>query len=1356
MSDIEFNGTGGIIEGNLGTANVNVNLDAALDFDGTNDFVDLNYGNGVNAQAGFSVSAFIKKDSLGVNQMWIGSDTGSNQRFYIGVRSNYFAFGYADEGWVNAGQQITAGDWYHVCVTATSGAQKLYVNGVEITASAKTVSDSFTLASDLHLGRLGTGDSYNWDGKITDVKIFGDVLTAAEVQELSQKINYDISVGSIDNLTRWFKSNAGSGTTIADDSGNSGTAADISGATWIYDQYSVDVYDNSTTTDGTFTVTQGKVEGKALSSLALDGNGDYVNLSNTGGDLEFGDNSNDSPFTLSAWIKADDATSGTIYGRQDELKFGFNSSDKLFLALYDNGTGNNEFALSTDALTSIQDKWTHVTVTYNGVGGTSANAGINLYVDGVAIAMTLGDSGTYTAMHNDINADSRIGAYASADYFDGDIRDFKLFDRELSAEQVASLYSNTYPQTPYHGYKMDEGVGQVNATDYGTSSTTINGTLHGNAAMGDSNGTLDLDGAHSLTIQANGTLSAPRGSLLVAGDFQYADGANFTHNNGEVEFNGADPDLEMEGVHSGRKTPTNPLTFHKLRVSTVTNYLNVYVDFTVENTWTITNDAIYGIAIRQPAFITIGTSSSSGTITGPTSGQGNIYFAGAATGSKVLAPSSVYPWIYTGNDWGWSASNGNTILLENGDYRTALVTDEGYHNQTTGSNNITIQLTGDMEFDAVTVSSGDTLDLNGQRAVIGGVFNVDGTVDADGMFILNNAIDYDGTAFSNANNCTMIFRNTTGGNIANDMVGVTNMKTLAFLQEAGSTHTIKGTNQYTMNGNVIVGGRIDLENQSQTNIIDLKIPTGGELVPGSGTLTCSGDFTTSGGLIGESAITLDGTDQHYSTVAAVAVGTNSAWTIEGWMKRDSGVTGNEVFVELKTASNNNNRVWVNIDTDDVQMLIYSNSGSQAVVATANQGLNDGKWHHIAVTYDSTTCQIYVDGKLTTSEVISKPVDNTDDRVINVGANVGTYANGFTGSIDEVRIWDDVRTEAEIRANMFSEVSSGDGLVQNWRFNEGTGDSANANVGNSLAARDGDNSASSQGASLWAGAGTFTAGTSTLVMAKSGTQSIAYTHLDNDFDSLTINAGSTTQMLSVGESGDNALQDINEDLTVNGILKSHPDTTSARIRIRDPNATFTVGSSVKTTALADLARLGFNGVGTFNVPEFTTKFIDITSSGTQVSASGDLTITSELQLASGTTFNANTNTINVKNTDVNGGTLDLRNSTLNFYTGASDTWTMSSTSTLTTGNTTVTGDSTKTPTNIPESAGGGFEIVGNVSNLDVTGDLTVIGSVTNCTGNIRQFFHTLDTQQLLDADEAGDDDLRLTKPALDNALELQTR
>ena len=61
---------------------------------------------------------------------------------------------------------------------------------------------------------------------------------------------------------------------------------------------------------------------------------------------------------------------------------------------------------------------------------------------------------------------------------------------------------------------------------------------------------------------------------------------------------------------------------------------------------------------------------------------------------------------------------------------------------------------------------------------------------------------------------------------------------------------------------------------------------------------------------------------------------------------------------------------------------------------------------------------------------------------------------------------------------------------------------------------------------------------------------------------------------------------------------------------------------------------------------------------------------------------------------------------------------------------------------------------------MTGDLTVIGTVTDCSfnsssDNIRQFHHTIDTAQLIDTDAVGDKDLKLTKPSLDNTLQLQT-
>ena len=173
---------------------------------------------------------------------------------------------------------------------------------------------------------------------------------------------------------------------------------------------------------------------------------------------------------------------------------------------------------------------------------------------------------------------------------------------------------------------------------------------------------------------------------------------------------------------------------------------------------------------------------------------------------------------------------------------------------------------------------------------------------------------------------------------------------------------------------------------------------------------------------------------------------------------------------------------------------------------------------------------------------------------------------------------------------------------------------------------------------------------------------------------------------------------------------------------------------------------------------------ITSSSTIETLSlGNLTITAELEVSGGNTFNANGNTINCYILDMKtDGTIDLRNSTLKATASGGRTFQFLD-STLLSGNSIIQGfDSTK-PVALYVQADGNHELVGTLQDctMQTNGDITVIGSVIRCDAsaagaNIRQFFHTLDTQQLLDADEAGDDDLRLTKPALDNALELMTK
>jgi hypothetical protein len=65
----------------------------------------------------------------------------------------------------------------------------------------------------------------------------------------------------------------------------------------------------------------------------------------------------------------------------------------------------------------------------------------------------------------------------------------------------------------------------------------------------------------------------------------------------------------------------------------------------------------------------------------------------------------------------------------------------------------------------------------------------------------------------------------------------------------------------------------------------------------------------------------------------------------------------------------------------------------------------------------------------------------------------------------------------------------------------------------------------------------------------------------------------------------------------------------------------------------------------------------------------------------------------------------------------------------------------------------FAIVGKAENLNVTNEeLKVTGQVINCTGDIHQYFPTIDHNQQLDADTADDRDVRLGRD-LDKNTEL---
>ena len=82
----------------------------------------------------------------------------------------------------------------------------------------------------------------------------------------------------------------------------------------------------------------------------------------------------------------------------------------------------------------------------------------------------------------------------------------------------------------------------------------------------------------------------------------------------------------------------------------------------------------------------------------------------------------------------------------------------------------------------------------------------------------------------------------------------------------------------------------------------------------------------------------------------------------------------------------------------------------------NSTLNfiDNKWHYVLLTYNGTSLRLYIDGKQVSTKNTNGAIpDITGDQPLRIGANSLNEDKFFTGEIDEVRIWNDGLTDAEL-------------------------------------------------------------------------------------------------------------------------------------------------------------------------------------------------------------------------------------------------------------------------------------------------------------------------------------------------------
>lgn len=150
-------------------------------------------------------------------------------------------------------------------------------------------------------------------------------------------------------------------------------------------------------------------------------------------------------------------------------------------------------------------------------------------------------------------------------------------------------------------------------------------------------------------------------------------------------------------------------------------------------------------------------------------------------------------------------------------------------------------------------------------------------------------------------------------------------------------------------------------------------------------------------------------------------------TIEAWARSDDNGEGN--FDRILLWGSSGYRFEIGEEAGQLLVLEYDGSFHKHF----GPNIQDGEWHHIALSRASGVMSVYLDGSL----ALSFNSVSVQGEYIRLGYWPGTDDEYWRGPMDEFRIWAYARTQAEIQENMFCQLSGEEpGLGSYYDFNQG--------------------------------------------------------------------------------------------------------------------------------------------------------------------------------------------------------------------------------------------------------------------------------------------------------------------------------
>jgi hypothetical protein len=399
--------------------------------DGVNDYLQENYYNALSGQNYFTISLWFyiqfpssyETSSNTAFQPFITAWTnpylyivrlnGTNIQFYQRTNTNQTVLTQGSVGTLEHNR------WYHVVAIKNGSTNTVYLDGV-----LKATNTSAASMKSANIGaRIGLYGAANGSFLVDEVTQYTTAFTSANV---TSQYNNGVPTSPIGSPVNWWKmgeDSAGNANTIANDGSGINILTRTNGASFrvepagIFNQRSID----------------------------FDGTNDFVTFGDSN-NWSFTGEEEDSPLSISAWIKAD-TTTGGILG-----KYGSTGYEWLFYLINGqirfiirNSQQGLPYRLVHTSATISTNTWTHVAVTYNGQYFNN-DFGMKIYKNGSEITnLTKGNSGNFFGMIN-YSTPMTLGSASGGTFFNGKIDECALFNYTLSSSAITEIYNSGSPQ----------------------------------------------------------------------------------------------------------------------------------------------------------------------------------------------------------------------------------------------------------------------------------------------------------------------------------------------------------------------------------------------------------------------------------------------------------------------------------------------------------------------------------------------------------------------------------------------------------------------------------------------------------------------------------------------------------------------------------------------------------------------------------------------------------------------------------------------------------------------------------------------------------------------------------------------